>query len=306
MAAAAVLRWSGTPATPFLIGLQSVSPWLMSPALPLAAVAASRRRRGLALVALAIGVVQAVSLWPDVGQMRPGRAPAGSTRLRVVTANMLLDNAEPERFAVDLLDLRPDVLLLQEITPWNLTALKEAGLLDVFPYQFLDPMEGVQGSVILSRLPIRNGRILSIQGWPMVTADVITDAGPLQVINVHAVAPLAKERIGLWEQQLHDLAQEHPPAGGSLLIAGDFNATRNSSAFARMLSPRLRDAFVEAGAGPGNTWPANHRLLPALIRIDHVLVSSDVVVTGVHRATATGTDHHPLVADLALVRQAGA
>jgi endonuclease/exonuclease/phosphatase (EEP) superfamily protein YafD len=305
MVTAAALRWSGTPTSPALIGLQAMSPWLLTPALPLAAAAGARRHRALAAVALALGVVQVVSLWPDVGQMRAGRAPAGATRLRLVTANMLLDNHEPTQFAARMLQLRPDVLLLQEVTPWNLTDLTKAGLLDAFAYHFLDPLEGAHGSVILSKLPLQNGRTIYLQGWPMSTADVSTDAGPLRVVNVHAVAPLAPKRIELWKGQLADLGREELPAGGHLVLAGDFNATRNNPAFAQILGSELRDAFVQAGTGAGNTWPADLSPLPGLLRIDHVLVSPDVVVTGARRARAPGSDHRPLVADLALVRQAG-
>jgi endonuclease/exonuclease/phosphatase (EEP) superfamily protein YafD len=300
MAAAAALRWSGTPAQPIGVGLQAVSPWLLTPAWPLAVQAARRRRPLLTSVALALSVLQVAALWPDLGHFRGQTAPPGSVPLRLLSANMLLDNHDVLGFASDLQRLRPDVILLQEITPWNLAELKGTGLLEEYPHQVLDPREGVHGSVIASKLPLKDGGAFYVAGWPMSQADVITDAGPVHVINVHAVAPLASERIPLWEDQLAELARLRPAPGGHLIMAGDFNATRQNSAFAQLLTPRLRDAYVQAGRGLGNTWPSDRKLIPGVMRIDHLLLSEGVRVTKIRTAQTRGSDHKALIADLAL------
>jgi endonuclease/exonuclease/phosphatase (EEP) superfamily protein YafD len=300
MAGAAVLRWSGTPPVPLGIGLQAITPWLLSPAFPLAAVAAKRRRPALAAAALAMGVLQVASLWPDVGHFGAQSAPAGSTRLRLVTANLLLDNQDVPGFAADLEALRPDVILLQEITPWNLAELKSTGLFDRFPNELSDPQEGVHGSLVLSRFPLRDGSSFQVAGWPMSKVDVLTDGGPVRVVNVHAVAPLAAERIPLWKKQLRVLSRITPPAGGHLVLAGDFNASQQNPAFAPLLRNGLRDAFVEAGRGFGFTWPSDRTLIPGVMRIDHLLISDKIVVTRIDRTRTSGSDHQGLVADLAL------
>lgn len=300
MAAAAALRWSGTPSQPIGVGLQAVSPWLLSPAWPLAIQAARRRRPLLTTVAFALSVLQVAALWPDLGHFGAQPAAPGTVGLRLASANMLLDNQDVRGFAADLRRLQPDVLLLQEITPWNLAELKSSGLLDTYPHQVLDPREGVHGSIIASRLPLRDGGAFYVAGWPMTEAQVITDAGPVRVINVHAVAPLAAERIGLWEDQLAELGTLRPPTGGHLIMAGDFNATRQNSAFAQILGPDLRDAYVQAGRGLGNTWPSDRTLIPGLMRIDHLLISERVQVTSIRTAQTRGSDHRALIAQLAL------
>lgn len=300
MAAAAGLRWSGRPSRPLGIGVQAMTPWLLTPAFPLAAVAVHRRRPALAAAATALGLLQVAALWPDIGHFGGQPMPKGAVGLRIVTANTLLDNDDVPSMAAELLRLRPDVLLLQEITPWNLIELKGTGLFDDFPYQLFDPREGALGSIILSRFPLRDAKAFYIAGRPMTMADVITDAGPVRVINVHAVAPLAGEQIEVWQAQLGELARLRPPGGGHLVLAGDFNASRQNPPFAAMLHAGLRDAFVEAGRGVGNTWPGNLYAIPALMRIDHILVSERVVVTGSRRSPITGSDHHALIADLAL------
>lgn len=49
------------------------------------------------------------------------------------------------------------------------------------------------------------------------------------------------------------------------------------------------------------TWPRDRGVLPALVRIDHVLTSDQVVVTRITAGAGAGSDHRPLIADVALV-----
>jgi endonuclease/exonuclease/phosphatase (EEP) superfamily protein YafD len=58
------------------------------------------------------------------------------------------------------------------------------------------------------------------------------------------------------------------PENVPIVLAGDFNAPTGDGIY-RVLKPRLRDAFAEAGSGLGNTVTSS---FPAL-RIDQVWVS---------------------------------
>ncbi len=83
------------------------------------------------------------------------------------------------------------------------------------------------------------------------------------------------------------------PAGRPMILAGDFNATAGDAVF-RLLAPRLRDAFAEAGRGWGNTWP---KVLP-LVRIDQVWISREWQVVNVTAQRAGPSDHRMVVCDL--------
>jgi endonuclease/exonuclease/phosphatase family metal-dependent hydrolase len=53
----------------------------------------------------------------------------------------------------------------------------------------------------------------------------------------------------------------------------------------------------------GVTWPADRHLLPALVRLDHVLVTPQSI--GVERLQVVpvpGTDHRAVLADLVFAR----
>jgi endonuclease/exonuclease/phosphatase family metal-dependent hydrolase len=47
------------------------------------------------------------------------------------------------------------------------------------------------------------------------------------------------------------------------------------------------------------TWPRG-KLLPPLVRPDHVLVSPEIAVTGYRLGDGRGSDHRPVVVDLAI------
>ena len=86
---------------------------------------------------------------------------------------------------------------------------------------------------------------------------------------------------------------EAVPAGVPIILAGDFNAPAGDAVF-WLLRPRLRDAFVEAGRGWGNTWSSEF----PLVRIDQVWVSPEWHVVNVQAWPAGPSDHRMVVCDL--------
>jgi endonuclease/exonuclease/phosphatase (EEP) superfamily protein YafD len=81
------------------------------------------------------------------------------------------------------------------------------------------------------------------------------------------------------------------------VVAGDLNADPDDASVARLLGLGYRDAWAEAGDGPGHTWPAHRR------RIDYVLARGMRVVraglVGDHPVEGVWlSDHYGVVADL--------
>jgi endonuclease/exonuclease/phosphatase (EEP) superfamily protein YafD len=143
---------------------------------------------------------------------------------------------------------------------------------------------------------------------PTVVATPVDGDGPT-VIAVHAVAPIQWE-MSNWRSDLDWLATQC--SGGSVIMAGDFNATvdhmagREASAAPAGADAggdvlgTCRDAGLAAGSGAVGTWPAN---LPALLGspIDHVLSTADWTVRGmsvIGTRDSAGSDHRPIVATL--------
>ena len=285
---------------PLLIGLQGVAVFVLAPALPLAGLAVWRRRWAMAAAAAGITVAQLVWIGGAAGWHGPQVAPAGSVPLRLVTANVLMDNSAVPELADELLGSGADVILLQEITPEIAATLRTTPLWTAYPERVADPLPGFHGSLILSRLPIVEGRAIDVAGRPMTRADIRTAAGTVRIVDVLAVAPVNDENTSFWLAQMEAMAAMTAPAGAALVMAGDFNATLDHAPFQRILATGKRDAFLEAGSGYGATWPSWRGPIVPVMRLDHVLVGDGVTVVSVADQVSAGSDHRRLVAELAL------
>ena len=305
MSGVAIIRLIRSDSQPQLIGLQGIGMWLLIPAYPLAIAAALTRRRSLAVVAavLAIGNVAWIAESYESGHDR--MAPTGTATIRMVTANLLLTNTEVEDLAHDLAATGSDVILLQEVTPEHLADIRFVGLLGQYPYHVLDPRSGFHGSAILSKLPIENGESFLLAGSPMTRAEVTTSVGVVTVINVHTVAPINESQARRWRAQLDLLAKMNDETDGPLVMAGDYNATKDHNPMDAVLANGMRDAYSDAGRGVGATWPQWGGPVFPVMRLDHVLVNEQVTVLTADLQPNRGSDHLRLAVDLAVSVPAG-
>lgn len=83
-----------------------------------------------------------------------------------------------------------------------------------------------------------------------------------------------------------------------LLVAGDFNATPHEWVFGRIAGARggLTDVLGRAGRG----WNATFHSRWPVVRIDHVLASSEWAVVSAHRPRVAASDHLPVAVRLRL------
>ncbi len=299
LTAAVATRASGWCGVPAAVAAQSLTPWALLAGLPLTGAALAGGRPRLAALTATATAAQLPWAVADIGR-GPAPVRADGTALRLVTGNMLLDNPTPERFAATLAAADADLVLVQELSPPNLVALRGAGLLASHPHQLLDPRPGGYGSALLSRLPLTDATVVHPGGWPMTTAVAHCATGPLRIVNVHTAAPVTSDKLVVWRRQLAWLAELVPPTGGRLVLAGDFNATVHHAPFRSLTAAGLRNAHRSAGRGWAGTyptwWPG-----PELLRIDHVLVGDGIEPVAVESRRGSGSDHRPLVADLRLL-----
>ena len=90
---------------------------------------------------------------------------------------------------------------------------------------------------------------------------------------------------------------EYAPVKNPLIVVGDFNTTMWSPFYTNMVkTAKLRNA--RSGFGILPTSPA---FLPlAYIPIDHFLVSKEIGVLNIYTGQNVGSDHLPLITDLAI------
>ena len=298
-----------------IFGLALVAPL---PLLLLLTMLCASRRAGLVLmvpVFLLVATYGPLFLPRTIPSIfRSGGASGGPT-LRLMTANLLVSNAQRAAVTGLIQMERPDIVALQELSPSMAEHLARE-LRDQYPYQFLEPQESPMGLGILSRYPIRPERLG--EALPRecfcerVAFDV--DGRTITLVNVHPWPPRVgyfrvgrlpiptsfesgQTRRGI-EVALEGLERRT----GSLIVLGDFNVGDRQPLY-RELRRTLLDAHAEAGWGLGYSFPSlAFEGLPniSLVRIDYILHDRSLAARSARTGTTPGSDHRHVVADLAL------
>ncbi len=224
-------------------------------------------------------------------------APGAGTPLKVLHANVLSSNNEYERLFTLLAAEQPDVVMLQEISPDWLVELDE--LRADYPYSYAEARDGNFGIALFSRLPMTSVSHFDSppRGHPTIVASIEVGQEIVRVIGTHAMIPVSGDFYEARNTQLRDIAERLGRQTGPRLLIGDLNLSQWDINY-RMLErvSGLRNARQGFGVVP--TWPVF--MPPAMIPIDHVLVSDSVAVTDIHSGPRIGSDHLPLIVTLSL------
>lgn len=280
-----------------------VMPWLLLGLAPGLVLAALGRHKALTIVLAVPALFVAVSFAPLF--LPPATTVlAGGISFKVMSYNLLYVNRDVAAISRLIRQEQPDILLMQEVTPFHARHLP-AALADLYPGQSLHVAYASDiGQAIISRYPITSeGTNLQAR---VQKASLETPAGPVKVWNVHARTP------AYWKQQYRDLsavAVEAAQVEGPLIVGGDFNTTDQSELY-RLINQYLENAHWEAGWGFGFSFPAeasNIYGLPvprSVVRIDHIFYSGDHFLARHARTLAEsgGSDHLPVVVTLFLTR----
>lgn len=285
-----------------LLMADGLTPLLWVPALASLAIGIGTRRRALASVSAGLAAVHLARALPTLSgpRTREARAEAaaeqGTTSLRLFTANLQYRNPYTAAIAEEIREAKPDLVLLQELSPRSGEGIAASGVLDDYEHSVVRPSNGAFGMGVWSRLPLSDAQVAEVAEATMILVDVEVGGRPVALCSVHTVAPLgaARER---WRRQL-DWLERVAGRRSPLIMAGDFNATRWHRRLARLLSGGLDDAHERAGRGWAATWPRNRAPLPPLMLLDHVLVSPSIGVVAVREGDGAGSDHRPVLVDL--------
>ena len=248
----------------------------------------------------------------------PKRDSPTGRPLRVLTANLHVENASAERVAGAFLAEKPDVIAVQELGGRVAPALSEL-LSREYPHQALYPRALPSGMGIFSRYPVLSTALDEMApGSCSCQAASLDFAGrPIAVLNVHPAPPSIRYAhplgvglpIGLdpgfHEESLRVILDRADAAREPLLVVGDLNLA-DRQPFYRVFSRQLGDAHREAGWGLGYTYPSDGAyglpLFP-LARIDYVLHDRAWAASSVTVRATPGSDHRSVVADLVLLDQ---
>lgn len=243
----------------------------------------------------------------------PSPHPSAPT-LRILSFNAAYGHGEPGAVCRELAAHQPQLLVVQG---YRASAGIERCLAG---YE-----RQVSGEFLLaSRFPIRRftapPRLASRRRAGFVEYGLDTPLGPVDLFNVHPISPRdGVEGIGSWRaplvlyrrfraadgparvrsntewrrEQVEALAAAVARARHPVVVAGDTNLPVLSPLFAETLGG-LQDGFARAGAGFGQTFPADRPWM----RIDRILASPELRFVRFRTGSEASTTHLCVVADL--------
>jgi endonuclease/exonuclease/phosphatase (EEP) superfamily protein YafD len=262
-------------------------PLALAGAVLLVALAAWSGSRGLTRgTALLAAVSLLLALMPLAYRAQPARA--GSERLKIVSLNLWDGNRDVEAAARFLEDERADVVVLQEAH--RLYAALIERLKGTYPHAYC-PHRDCSQALLTRAPPLEVGKEDVPPRYPLVVWARIPHAGrAVTVMGLHLPPPFRPQLQAEQADWLTDYLRDRQ---GPLVVAGDFNLTPFSWRLLRLLHRTgLRVHLVEAFS-----WPA-HRWTPVVL-IDNVLTTPDLGSVSARIGPAVGSDHRPIVAELA-------
>ncbi len=227
--------------------------------------------------------------------------PPESPRLRVVSINVHGQNHEYDKVTEFLNRVDADVVFLHETNRLWEAALSQAIVGGRLPYR---QHRSRPDNLIFSTLVLTRGlpsEVIS-HGWAENEAratEVVIGLGEAEItlLGIHPLAPTSGRRAGLRDAQFEFVADWAERAAGPIVVAGDFNATPWSHVFGPLAHAGLRNS--QRGYGLSASFPVRGSFLTR-IPIDHLLHSSHLLVADRWLGPNVGSDHFPLVVDLAL------
>ena len=293
-----LLFWDGLWA---LVALNSMTLLLYLPAWVVGVSAAAFRRWTLFGAATVVVACHLVFALPELLAGTP--IPAGTDaapRLRLFSANVLIGKGEVGGYAREIRASKPDIVVLQEASPAFHAALQQTGALTDLLHEVVLPRSDPFSMVVASRWPLENIGIVPAQGRPVLVRVTVAVPGQhVRLLATHVIAP----RLGHlkeWNRDLALLRRSVAGRGIPLVVVGDFNATWGNRSFRRLLDLGLTDAAAARSVPFTMTWPRNRQRIPPILRIDHVLTGNGAFVTRIVAGRGKGSDHRPLIADVAL------
>lgn len=255
------------------------------------------RRRRVALVCALCAAVTAAQVVP-LYRAPAVPAPAALAPLRVLEINVLRENGHGDEALRAIRDADADLVLAMEVTEAWMRKLEV--LRDAYPHVLAEPQEDCFGIAFFSKWPLRDGQTLWPGfGWvPMLRATMEVRGRAIDVVGAHAIPPVSGGRWDARNAQLREIANLAAARERPMVVVGDLNITPWSWHFRELLRG---GGLVDSARGFGvqGTWIS---FGPSLLRIpiDHVLVSPEFRTTARRVGSPFGSDHLPLVVDLAL------
>ncbi len=259
-------------------------------------------RAVLALLVAGFGY-QLVQIWPYTPlhsvESVQAEAPADENTFRLVSSNVLQTNREGERWLRVIRAAQPDLVVAMEADAWWQQTAQP--LRENLPYAVEHPLDNTYGILLYSRWPLRDVEVREIveDSIPSIWGTVDLPSGvPVRFAFIHPRPPQPADDTDNRDAELVLVAREVEEHEGPLIVAGDFNdvawsyTTELFQEISGLLDPRV-------GRGLYSTFHADYP--PLRWPLDHVFHSESLEVVELRRLDYVGSDHFPILAELAVV-----
>ncbi len=234
------------------------------------------------------------SLWPV--RALESRNPDPARKLRLLIANVLVENRRTRDLLEMVRALDPDVLLAVETDRFWVDAL--APLDPRFPHRVKHPQDNAYGLVLLSKLELRDVRLrfLMDPDVPSISARLALRCGDeVDFYALHPRPPHAFQSSTDRDAEILVIGREIRERGEPAIVAGDLNdvawshITRLFRRVSDMLDPRIgRGLYASFHAKrPLLRWP-----------LDHIFFSEEFRLVRLERMGYIGSDHFPMLVEL--------
>lgn len=233
------------------------------------------------------------------------QAGGDEANLRILSYNIGAYGQDPAE-VIELIRLADaDIVTLQELGIQYAQAI-ESQLSDLYPYMALHP-QGIttQGQGVLSRFPLSEDSYWQYDFLrsPLGHQRVYIEEFSLALYNLHPTHPGMNGNIfnpSFRSMELTDILERSTAEENHVILVGDFNMPDLSDDY-RAIRALYRDAFLEVGQGLGWTYSLSHS--PAFLRLDYLFYREGIrPLSAQVLGDRWGSDHHPLLVELALSR----
>jgi endonuclease/exonuclease/phosphatase (EEP) superfamily protein YafD len=219
-------------------------------------------------------------------------APRAPSSLRLLTFDVGADNERFDDIADFILASGADVVLLQEVSCSAADRLVPR-LRTAFANAFVSA-DGCSGQALLAKRPwVEGGQVITGARKPLlVWARFQWDNFSFVLTGARLAASLAPNEQAA---DLERLRRHIATYGPSQIVAGNFNLTPFAWKFAQLINAGLGQHATYLATWPA-AWPV------PLFLMDNVLSTERIVSTRITTGPPLGSDHRPLIADIAFVK----
>lgn len=231
-----------------------------------------------------------------IAPAQAAQAAQPAQTLRVLTANVQVKNRNTAPLLALIRRENPDLVAVIETNRQWLQDLQ--AIESTFPYSVQSRNAEGFGVALYSKYPLTADVVATPTQsvFDFVVATVQTPNKSVAVMAVHPPPPIRPPLFKERNQQLQLFNRYAQRTKLPIVLMGDLNITPWSPLYQQFArTANLRNSRQGFGILP--TWST--KLSPLMIPIDHCMVSPEIRVTATRRGPAIGSDHLPLIVDLA-------